>query len=64
MYPRIAKGEISRIPGEKLREIRILKVADPIRHAEMAKVGDGGDITAFHFAKHKVRKFPFVFVRA
>ena len=39
-----ARGEGAGVGGELFREIRVLEVADPIRHAEVAQVHDGHDL--------------------
>ena len=40
LHPREALGEGARVVGEQLGEVRVLEIADPVRHAEMAEVDD------------------------
>ena len=49
--PRITGRESPRIAGEEFGKIRILKVANPIRHTEMAEVRDGHDVASMQIAK-------------
>src|SRR5579883_393839 len=50
--------ECPRITCKKLREIRILKIANPIRHSEMAQIRDGYKPASFQFKEGFVRKGP------
>ena len=62
--PGKALGEGARIIGEKLREIGILEIADPVGNAEMAKVDDRRDVAPLQLREGEVGEFPVMLVRA
>ena len=51
LHPGEAVGEGAGIGGEELREIGILEIADPVRHAEMAEVDDRRDVAPLQLAR-------------
>ena len=53
-----------RVLGEVPREIGVLEVLEPIRHSEVAEVGDGCDAEAPHFGHRFIGKRPVVRSRA
>ena len=59
-HPRVALREGPGEVGEVAGELRILEVAQPVRHAEVAQVDDGHDAHAPHLGHHLVRPRPVV----
>ena len=58
LHPGKTAGEFPRVAGEQFRKFRILKIPDPIRHAEMAEISYGNDVAPAQVAKGFVRKHP------
>src|SRR5215218_1192247 len=63
LNPGKAAREVFGVSGEKIREIWILKVADPVRDAEVAEIDDGDDIAAQDLGEGHVREGPVVTAR-
>src|ERR1043166_4760761 len=61
--PRKAARKGSGVFGKKLREIRVLKIAKPIRSEEMAEIGDRINLALPQFTKRLVREGPLVSFR-
>ena len=51
------------IIGEQAREIRILEIADPVGHAEVAQIHDRGDFAALEIGEGQVGEFPVELAR-
>ena len=51
-----------RISCEELRKVGVLKIADPVRHAEMAEIRDGDQMTPPQRAERAVGELPVVAV--
>ena len=59
-HPGKAPGERSGILGEQFGPIRILKIANPVRHAEMTEINDRCNVQFPDAAKSFVRELPIV----
>src|SRR4051794_16031152 len=58
-----SRESLSKIPsisGEQGREIRILEVADPVWHPEMAQVDDGHNVAPLQVRESQIDKLPIV----
>ncbi len=64
LHPGEALGEGAGIGGEELREIRILEIADPVRHSEMAQIDDRRDVAPLQLGEGEVGEFPVIFAGA
>ena len=60
LHPRVAPGELAGIVGEERGKIRVLEIADPVRHTEMAEVDDGNDAEPVDLAEGFVGEGPVV----
>ena len=49
------------IRSEQFRKISLLKIVDPIRHAEMTKVDNQHNVPPSKFAENQIRKRPIEF---
>src|SRR5829696_6907997 len=58
--PRVASREGAGVLGKEWRKLRVLKVADPVRHAEVAEIDNRGDVEALQATKCLVREVPVV----
>src|SRR3954467_3654743 len=60
LHPRKALGESAGVLGKELRKIRVLEVADPVRHAEVTEIDDWDDVEALQATEGLVRKVPVI----
>ena len=58
LHPREALRELTGIGSEQPREIRVLEIADPVGHAEMAQVDDRRDLAPLQLGEGEVGKLP------
>lgn len=49
-HPEVALRDRFRLFGKENRQLRVLEIADPIRHAKMEKIEDRYDNEPLHFA--------------
>src|SRR6185503_3339316 len=45
---------------KQLGELRVLKITDPVRHAEVAQVDDGNDVALLQPGERQIRELPVV----
>src|ERR1041385_7852178 len=62
-YPGKAFGKRSRILGKELRKIRVLKIFQPVRHAEMTEIGNRSDALIVKRVERLVGEVPIVLAR-
>ena len=58
--PREAMREGAGILGKQLGEVRVLEVADPVGHAEVAQVDDGNDAALLQPGERQIGELPVV----
>ncbi len=59
--PGIAIGKGGRVGCQLRCEVRILEVAEPIRHTEVAQVHDRSDVTSLQVPQGQVSELPIIF---
>ena len=64
LHPGKALGEGLGVVREKLGKIRVLEIADPVGHAEMAEVDDRNDVEVHQADEGDVGELPVVAPRA
>ena len=64
LNPREALGEGAAIVGEQPREVRVLEIADPVGHAEMAQIDDRRDVAPLQIGEGQIGEIPVELVGA
>src|ERR1043165_4209557 len=64
LHPGITLREGRRVFGKQLREVRILKISNPVGHAKVAEIRDRNDLTAAKIRENCIGEGPVVTPRA